>query len=230
MAEVLLGAAQQGFEVVVIEPAQHEDLGARQQRADQLEGRVLGRRADEDHRAVLDNGQKGVLLGAVEAVDLVDEEQRALAHLAALPGRLEHLAQIGDPGENGRERLEDELGAVRQEARDRRLAAARRAPQDHRGELPARHHAPDRPLRAQQMILPDDVGEALRPQPVGQRVRRLFLEQAWSSRTVYMEATGCDIIRTKRPVARRARPPRNDVCEVRRTTIAGDAPIVVQAG
>jgi len=27
------------------------------------------------------------------------------------------------------------------------------------------------------MILPDDVGEALRPQPVGQRVRRLALKQ-----------------------------------------------------
>ncbi len=70
--------------VAVVEPAQHEHLGARQQRADQLEGRVLGRRADEDHRAVLDIGQKRILLGAVEAVDLVDEEQRALAHLAAL--------------------------------------------------------------------------------------------------------------------------------------------------
>ena len=54
VAEVLFGAAKQGLEVVVIETAQHEDLGARQQRADQLEGRVLGRRPDEDHGAVLD--------------------------------------------------------------------------------------------------------------------------------------------------------------------------------
>ena len=99
---MLLGAAQQGLEVVVTEAAQDEDLGARQQRADQLEGRVLGRGADEDHGAVLDNGQKGVLLGAVEAVNLVDEEQGAVAHLAALSGRVEHLAQIGDPREDRR--------------------------------------------------------------------------------------------------------------------------------
>jgi len=92
-------------------------------------------------------------------------------------GRVEYLAQVRHTGETGRERLEDEVGAVRQETRDRRLAAARRAPQDHRGELPARHHPPDRPLGTQQMILPDDVGEALRPQPVGQRVRRLALKQ-----------------------------------------------------
>jgi len=174
---VLLGAAQQGLEIVVVEAAQHKDLGARQQRADQLKGRVLGRGTDEDHRAVFDIGQKGVLLGAVETVDLVDEEQGAVAHLAALLGRVEHLAQIGDAGENGRERLENEFGAVRQQTRNRRLAAARRAPQDHRGDWPLRHHAADRPLRAQQMILPDDVGEPFRPQPVGQWVRRLLLEQ-----------------------------------------------------
>src|SRR5271167_2685929 len=64
-----------------------------------------------------------------------------------------------------------------QEARDRRLTAARRAPQDHRGELPARDHPADRPLQAEQVVLADDVGEPARPQPVGQRVRRLFLEK-----------------------------------------------------
>src|SRR3546814_8671245 len=70
--------------------------------SDLLEGRVLGGGADQDHRAVLDIGQEAVLLGAVEAVDLVDEQQSAAPGQAALPGALEHLAQVGDAGEHRR--------------------------------------------------------------------------------------------------------------------------------
>ena len=176
-AECRLGAAEQRFEIVVAEPAQHQHLGARQQRADQLEGRVLGRGPDEDNGAVLDDRQEGVLLGAVEAVDLVDKEQGAAADLAALARRLEHLAQVGDAGKHSRQRLEFEIGAVRQQACDRGLAAAGRPPQDHRGELPARDHSSDRAIRAEQMILPHDLAEALRPQAVGERPRRLVFEK-----------------------------------------------------
>ena len=43
------------------------------------EKRVLGRRPHEDHFALLHAGQKYVLLGLVEAVDLVDEQERPLA-------------------------------------------------------------------------------------------------------------------------------------------------------
>jgi hypothetical protein len=39
------------------------------------------RRPDEHDRAVLDIGQERVLLGAVEPVDLIDEQQRALPAL-----------------------------------------------------------------------------------------------------------------------------------------------------
>ncbi len=79
LAERLFGALQQRLERGVVEPMQHEDLAARQQRAVQLEGRVFRGRADQHHGAVLDIGQEAVLLRAVEAMDLVDEEQRALA-------------------------------------------------------------------------------------------------------------------------------------------------------
>src|SRR5207253_2661452 len=111
----------------------------------------------------------------------VDEEQGAVAHLAALFRRLEYLAQVRDAGEDRRERLESEVGArfgqfLGEKPGDRRLAAAGRAPQDHRGELAARHHSADRSLRAEQMLLADDDGEALRPQSVSQWVRRLALE------------------------------------------------------
>ncbi len=176
MAQMGFGALQQGFQVVIIEAAQHEDLRTRQQCADQFEGRVFRRRADEDHRAVLDDRQKSILLRAVEAVDLVDEEQGALAHLAALPGRVEHLAQIRHAGKDRRQRLEYQIRALRQQSGDRRLAAARRAPEDHRGQFAVRDHSADRSIGGEQMVLTDDFREAVRAKQVGQRMRRLVLE------------------------------------------------------
>jgi hypothetical protein len=44
----------------------------------ELEGRVLGRRPHQHHGAVFHHGQETVLLGPVEAMDLVDEQQRAM--------------------------------------------------------------------------------------------------------------------------------------------------------
>ena len=135
-------------------------------------------------------GQKGVLLRAVEAVDLVDEQQRALPHLAALPGRLEHLAQIGDAGEHRRQRLEGEIGALC--ASSRAIVVLPQPGGPHRiieASRPRRHHAADRPLGTEQMVLADDLGEALRPQPVGQRPRRLRFKQRAHVRQIWAAFT-----------------------------------------
>ena len=61
---------------------QHVHARARQQRADDLERRILGGRADERQRAVLDVRQEGVLLRLVEAMHLVEEQHGRLAALA----------------------------------------------------------------------------------------------------------------------------------------------------
>jgi hypothetical protein len=58
------------------------------------------------------------------------------------------------------------------------LAAAGRTPEDHRGDLAVLQHAADRRLGADQMILADDLLELARPQAVGQRPRRVLLEEA----------------------------------------------------
>ena len=77
-------AAEQRDDLLHRERAQRVDLGAREQRGDDLERRVLGGGADQDDVAALDVRQERVLLGLVEAVDLVDEQQRAAAHGARL--------------------------------------------------------------------------------------------------------------------------------------------------
>ena len=59
--------------------------------------------------------------------------------------------------------------AVGEEARDRRLAGAGRAPQDHAGQAPRRDHAPDRAFGPGQMILPNHLAQIGGPQPVRER-------------------------------------------------------------
>ena len=90
------------------ERLEDDDLAAREQRAVQLEGGVLGRRADEHDVAGLDVRQEHVLLRAVEPVDLVEKEDRALAVRAAQPpGLLEDLAHLLHAGRDRRVRQEE---------------------------------------------------------------------------------------------------------------------------
>ena len=65
-------------QILVGERLQLDDLAAREQRRVDLEVRVLGRRSDQRHEPFLDGGQQRVLLRLVEAVDLVEEEDRPL--------------------------------------------------------------------------------------------------------------------------------------------------------
>ena len=97
------GAREQLLQRRIVEPAQHQHLAARQQRAVQREGRVLGGGADQRDGARLHDWQEAVLLRAVEAMDFIDEQQRALP--GAPPPRrvIERALQVGDAGEHRRE-------------------------------------------------------------------------------------------------------------------------------
>ena len=166
-----LGARQQQFQRRIVEPAQHQHLAARQQRAVQREGRVLGGGADQRDRAGLHHGQKTVLLGAVEAVDLIDEQQRPLP-CPPPPRRLvERALEVGDAGEHRRKLHEMQPRAGGEQPGDGGLAAARRPPKDQRGERAALQHPRERAGGAEQMVLPDHFIQRARPQPVGQRAR-----------------------------------------------------------
>ena len=64
-------------DLVVGELVEHEDARAGEQRRVDFERRILGGRADQRDRAVLDVRQHRVLLRFVEAMDLVDEQDGA---------------------------------------------------------------------------------------------------------------------------------------------------------
>ena len=166
-----LGARDQCRQRRLVEPVQHQHLRAAEQGGVEREAGIFGRRADEHHRAALDIGQETVLLGAVEAMDFIHEQQRPLARRRHLLGICKGFLEVGDAGEHRRQRCEAHPYRLGEQPRDRRLAGAGRSPEDDRRQLPRSNHPPDRALRARQMLLPDDIGQAAGAQPLGERNR-----------------------------------------------------------
>ena len=121
-----------------------DHLAARQERGVDLERRVLGRRADERDRARLDVRQERVLLRLVEAMDLVEEQDRALVVLGQRASRASATASRRSltPASTADSATKPRVGARREDARQRRLAGARRPPQDHRRQHALRRRAP----------------------------------------------------------------------------------------
>ena len=80
---------------------------------------------NQNNGPVLHNGQETILLTAIEAVDFVDQEKRALPHPAARARGLEGLFQFGDAAEHCRELFEMQLEDGGEKPRDGRLARPR---------------------------------------------------------------------------------------------------------
>ena len=158
--------AQQRGDGPGVEGLEPEQGGARQQGGVDLEVRVLGGCAHQHQEAALDRGQQGVLLGLVEPVDLVEEQDRALSPLPQPLGRLgDDLAHVLDAGGHGRELLVG-LGRVPGDhLGERGLARARRPPEDGGRQAVGLDQHPQRPARPHQLVLSDDVVEPQRPQP-----------------------------------------------------------------
>ena len=148
------------------------ELRAREQRRVDLEVGVLGRRADQRQQALLDRRQQRVLLGLVEAVDLVEEEDRRLvADAAALLGPLDHRPHLGPAGVDGRLLLERAARRGGDDPRQGRLARPRRPVEDHRMGLARLDRSAQRRARAEQVLLADELVE--RPGAHPHRQRRL---------------------------------------------------------
>ena len=100
-------AGEHRLELLDAQLLQRVDAQPREQRAVDLERRVLGRRADQRHEPLLDRRQQRVLLGLVEAVDLVEEQDRGCAAgLAPVARALDHGAHLGTSRRDGAQLLE----------------------------------------------------------------------------------------------------------------------------
>src|SRR5207245_872357 len=88
------------------ERLEHEDAQARQQGADDLERRILSGRTDERNRSSLNMGEEGVLLRFVEAVNLVDKENRSATQRATRFCLGDNLSHAGHSLRDGGKRDE----------------------------------------------------------------------------------------------------------------------------
>ena len=159
----------QRLQLLVVQRLQHIDLRARQQRGIHLEGRILGRCPDQRDQSRFRIGQQGVLLRLVETVDLVDEQDGVASRLQVALSLLHRRTDILHPRKDGRQRNEFMPEGVRRQPCQRGLAHTRRPPEDHRMRLPRLECQPQRPLRSQQVLLPDHLVQRRRPQQLCQR-------------------------------------------------------------
>ena len=161
-------AMHEGRDVFLRQRMQHEQAHPREQRRDDLERRILGRRADQRDQPALDVRQERVLLRAVPSMDLVDEDHSALACFEIVARRLDRLAQIGDARGHRRQLLEHRARLLGEHDRKSSLAGARRAPEDHRMQHVRRDHLAKKFSRTEQMLLAHDFVERARTHPIRQ--------------------------------------------------------------
>ncbi len=188
-ARVGKGIAGDRLQVALGQRFELEQAAAGDQRPVDGEVGVFGGGADQDDGAVLDPGQERVLLGLVEAVDLVDEEDGALAvQVAALLGLVDRLPDVGDPGEHGVDG--DEMGTRRvgDDVGEGGLAGSRRAVEDEGGELVGLDGAAQQPSGPEDVLLADEVVERRGPQ--ARRQRLLPLELVAAARGEQVEVGG----------------------------------------
>ena len=141
---------REGFEAVDAQP--------RQERGIDLEIRVLGCGSGKGDGAVLNMRKQGVLLGLVESVDLVDEQDGRLSGEGEPVARLSHQRpDLGDAAHDGGYGHEACPGCVRQDPREARLAASRRTPEEEGPEVAALQGAAERPALADQALVTDDL-------------------------------------------------------------------------
>ncbi len=115
--------------------------------------------------------QKGVLLGLVEAVNLVDEDDGPGAEVARFFGIGHDLLDFLDPGQHGRKLDELRLGAMGDDLRQRGFAHARRTPKKNRARIVALDLHAQWLAGAEDVFLAGELVQIARPHAVGQRPR-----------------------------------------------------------
>ncbi len=164
-------ATDDGRDVLVGERFEPPDPHPRQERGVDLEVGILGRRTDQRDRAVLDVRQQGILLRLVEAVDLVEEQDRALAVEREPLLRLgDRGPDVGDTGHHRAHRRELGADLRREQPGQAGLARARRSPQQQRREVAAGDAPPQRSALADEVFLPDELLEVPRAHPGRERL------------------------------------------------------------
>jgi hypothetical protein len=164
------GTFQDGQYLFFAEAVEGEDAAAGEKGGVDLEAGVFGRGSYEGDDAALDMGQDGILLGFVEAVDFVDEQDGALfGELAQFASIFHYFAQVGDARGDGAERDEVSMGLAGNYFGEGGFSAAGWSPEDDGGNTVLFDAAAQGASRCQEMSLADDLVECARAYTRGQR-------------------------------------------------------------
>ncbi len=169
--------------ILGIQRLEHIDARARQQGVIDFKRRILRGRTDENQRPILDVGKKRILLRLVEAMHLVEKQNR-VARAAQAARLLDHRADVLDSRLHRRQSDEFRMRSLGHQARQRGFAGARRAPQNHGMRMAGLERAAQRRTRPQQMRLSDELLEGLRAQPISQRPIRAVAVRHWPPRPI----------------------------------------------
>ena len=151
--DVLQRPGQNALELLLRKGLELENARTGEQRCDHLEVGVFCRRANQDNGAILHVRQEGVLLCLVEAVDFINQADRAPSVHAHALFRVCH--QLPDVLHSRHDRADgDEVGScpLGDDHCQGSFPRARGSPQDDRGEEPIRLDGP-----AQHAARPDDL-------------------------------------------------------------------------
>ena len=123
-------ATQERDDVLLGERLEHVNARAREQCGDDFEGRILGGCADQANVALFYVGKKGVLLSFIEAMNLIDKDNRPSAEVTGFRCIGHNLFDFLDSAENGGELNEVRLRDSRDDLRERCLSHSGRSPED----------------------------------------------------------------------------------------------------
>eukprot|EP01132_Coremiostelium_polycephalum_P018947 gene18947-biopygen10297 len=185
-----------------IEALEHIDTRPGQQGIVQFKRRVFGGGTNKDQRAVFDIRQERILLRLVEAMHFVDEQDGALAVLPGLLlGDFHRLADLLDPGQHRRDRLEVCIRDFCQEPRQGGFTHARRPPENHRVQRTLLKGLAQRLAAGEQVFLPDVLVQVGRTQARRQRLsNRVTSKQVHGQRLKPLGSLFLDHVGTLRDV------------------------------
>ena len=155
---------------LVVQEIEGDHPAAGEQRRNHLKRGVLGRGADQDDQTGFHVMEEGILLGLVEPVNLVDEQDGAFAlKLALFFGFLDDFADLFDACQHCREMDEMGLCLTGNDPRQGGFSTSRRPPQDHGKNVIVFDCVAYEAARAGNVNLPEDIRKSRRANALGQR-------------------------------------------------------------
>ena len=164
-------AAEDGGDVGFSKGFKAEECGARDEGGIDCEKGIFGGCADEGDEAALDIAQQNVLLALGEAMDFIEEENRAFVlKVEAFGGFVADFANALDAYESCVLADEVALGVFGDEFGEGGFASAGRAVEDHAGDRVGGEHAAEKFAWAQDVELASEFVERARTHADGERL------------------------------------------------------------